>query len=196
MAVKQVVGGLGTLSENSLDVPLIVNCPARVAAGRVSKALVDCSDFFPTLLELAGVPMPAGLKIDGHSFAAQLARNAEPPPGREWIFAQYAGERVIRDPRFKLYSTGAFFDVEADPMEKNDLAASTDENIVAARTRLQQALKGLPADASLGFEFRSSSAFNAKAGKVRPGTKSKKDAGVNEKPHSRAMNIPTHRPRP
>ena len=69
---KQAAGGLGTLSENGLDVPLIVNCPARVAAGRVSKALVDCSDFFPTLLELAGVPMPRGLAIDGKSFAAQL----------------------------------------------------------------------------------------------------------------------------
>jgi arylsulfatase A-like enzyme len=171
---QQVVGGLGTLSENSLDVPLIVNCPARVAAGRVSKALVDSSDYFPTLLELAGVPIPAGLKIDGHSFSPQLARNAEPPPGREWIFAQYAGERVIRDPRFKLYSTGAFFDVEADPLEKNDLAASTDEALVAARTRLQQALKGLPPDASVGFEFRSSSAFNAKAGKGKPGAKSKR----------------------
>lgn len=171
---KQVVGGLGTMSENGLDVPLIVNCPARVAADRVSKALVDCSDFFPTLLDLAGVPIPAGLKIDGRSFAPQLARNAEPPPGREWIFAQYAGERVVRDQRFKLYSTGALFDMDADPLEQNDLASNTDDKIVAARTHLQQALKGLPPDASLGFEFRSASAFNAKAGKVRPGTKSKK----------------------
>ncbi len=161
---KKAAGGLGTLSENGLDVPLIVNCPARVAAGRTSSALVDCSDFFPTLLELAGVPIPRGLKIDGRSFAAQLARNAEPPPGREWIFAQYAGERVMRGQRFKLYSSGAFFDVEADPLEKNNLAGSTDKNIVAARARLQQALDGLPADAKLGFEFRSSSAFNAKAG--------------------------------
>lgn len=175
---KQVVGGLGTFTENSLDVPLIVNCPTRVAAGRVSKALVDCSDFFPTLLDLAGVPTPKGLKIDGRSFAAQLTPNAEPPPGREWIFAQYAGERVIRDHQFKLYTSGACFDVEADPLEKNDLAGSTDQKIVAARTHLQQALNSLPADASLGFEFRSSSAFNAKAGKVRPGMKPKEAAKV------------------
>ena len=113
--------------------------------------------------------MPRGLAIDGKSFAAQLTRNAEPPPGREWIFAQYAGERVLRDHRFKLYSSGALFDVEADPLETNNLAGSADRDVAAARQRLQQALAGLPADAKLGFEFRSSSAFNAKEGKgVKP----------------------------
>jgi arylsulfatase A-like enzyme len=163
---KKAAGGLGTLSENGLDVPLIVNCPARVATNRESKALVDCSDFFPTLMELAGAPTPRGLAVDGKSFAAQLRRNAEPPPGREWIFAQYAGERVMRDQRFKLYASGGLFDVEAHPLEKNDLAASADREVVAAKQRLQQALATLPPkDAELGFPFRSSSAFNAKEGK-------------------------------
>ena len=36
---QKAAGGLGTLSENGLDVPLIVNRPARVAAGRMSSAL-------------------------------------------------------------------------------------------------------------------------------------------------------------
>jgi arylsulfatase A len=170
---KQAVGGLGTLSENGLDVPLIVNCPARVARGRVSKALVDCSDFFPTLLELAGMPLPHGLIVDGKSFAAQLRPGQEPPPGREWIFAQYAGTRAVRDWRFKLYSTGSLFDVELDPLERNDLAGSADQAISAARTRLRHTLAGLPADAELGFDFRSSSAFNAKAGKGGAGSKTK-----------------------
>ena len=79
----------------------------------------------------------------------------------------------MRDQRFKLYASGALFDVEADPLEKNDLAASADREVVAAKQRLQQALAGLPADAKLGFEFRSSSAFNAKAGKGKAGAKSK-----------------------
>jgi arylsulfatase A-like enzyme len=159
---KPVKGGLGTMSESGLNVPLVVNCPARVAKGRVGKTLVDCSDIFPTLLELASVPLPSGLTIDGRSLGAHLDPKTEPVGGRDWIFTQYAGTRVIRDHRFKLYSTGAIFDLESDPLEKKDLNRSSDTAVVAAKGRLQQALDGLPADADVGFEFRSGSAFNIK----------------------------------
>lgn len=158
---KPAVGGLGTMSENGLDVPLIVNCPARMPSGRVSDALTDCSDIFPTLLELAGVPAPKGLKIDGRSFAPEIAGKRDGWKPREWIFAQYAAERAVRDQRFKLYSDGRFFDVEADALEKTNLATSADPTVAAARARLQKVLSGLPKDADVGFEFRSSSAFSA-----------------------------------
>ncbi|MGC3970980.1 MAG: sulfatase-like hydrolase/transferase [Pirellulales bacterium] len=158
------VGGLGTLREGGLDVPLIVNCPARIAQGRVSKALVDCSDIFPTLLDLAGVPIPEGLVIDGKSFASQLAvSESVPPPPRDWIFAQYASTRVVRDQRFKLYSTGELYDLTKDVNETTNLAASTSPDAVEARTRLQAVLAQLPADAKLPFSFRSSSAFKLEA---------------------------------
>jgi arylsulfatase A-like enzyme len=159
---QAVKGGLGTMSENGLDVPLIVNCPARVPPGRVSEVLTDCSDIFPTLLELAGAPVPKGLKIDGQSFAPEVLGKREGWRPRAWIFAQYAGARAVRDQRFKLYATGNLFDVEADPLEKNDLAASGDAAVSAARQRLQRVLDGLPADADIGFEFRSESAFSAR----------------------------------
>ena len=157
-------GGLGTLSEGGLDVPMILNCPARIAQGRVSKALVDCSDVFPTLLDLAGVPIPAGLVIDGRSFASQLSVSESlPPPPRQWIFAQYASKRVVRNDRFKLYSTGELYDVSVDATETTNLAANTDADVAAARKRLQTVLDGLPADATLPFPFRSSSAFKLEA---------------------------------
>ncbi len=156
---RRAAGGLGTMSENGLDVPLIVNCPARVPAARVSDALTDCSDIFPTLLELAGVPLPAGLKIDGRSFAPEaLGRRGAWQP-RDHIFAQYAGERAVRDHRYKLYGDGRLFDVETDSLEKTDLAASSDPAVASARRRLQAALTALPPDAKVGFEFRSASAF-------------------------------------
>lgn len=157
---KLAVGGLGTLSENGLDVPLIVNCPARVPGGRVSAALTDCSDILPTLVELAGAKIPADLKIDGHSLAGEILNRSDRPAPREWIFTEYATTRVVRDRRFKLYSTGGLFDVEADPLEKNDLAASATPEIVAAKKHLEGVLASLPADAKLPFEFRSSSAFS------------------------------------
>src|SRR5262249_46503662 len=96
---KRSTGGLGTLAEGGLDVPLIVNCPRRLAEGIVSSALVDASDIFPTLLELAGVAASTNVVLDGQSFAAQIDRRTNRPPGRDWIFAQYSDVRDVRDQR-------------------------------------------------------------------------------------------------
>jgi arylsulfatase A-like enzyme len=164
---RQAPGGLGKLTEGGLDVPLVVNCPGRVSQGRVSQALADCTDFLPTMLELAGVPLPADRPVDGKSFAAQLTSNPNPPPGREWIFAQLAETRVVRDRRFKLYSTGTFYDVAADPLEKVDLAGGSDPEAAKARARLQAVLSELPPDSHLPFSPRSSSAFQLEAARQK-----------------------------
>ena len=177
MSGTRAVGGLGTLTEGGLDVPLIVNCPRRIAQGRVSSALVDCSDIFPTLLDLAGVRVPEGLVIDGRSFAGSLATTATDAPGRDWVFSQYASTRVVRDRRFKLYSTGAMFDVSIDPRETHDLATTDDAEVAAARGRLQSVLKQLPPDAKLPFSFRSSSAFQLEEFRKNPGGKRKPPVG-------------------
>lgn len=160
---KRSTGGLGTLTEGGLDVPLIVNGPTRIAEGVVSSALVDASDVFPTLLELAGVSAPTNVTLDGRSFAAQIDRRTNRPAGRDWIFAQYADVRVVRDQRFKLFSTGQLYDLANDPGEKQDLSAQPVGEAAAARTRLQAVLDGLPANVNLPFEPRSSSAFKLRA---------------------------------
>jgi arylsulfatase A-like enzyme len=165
---KRAPGGLGALTEGGLDVPLVVNCPARVPQGRVRQALVDCSDFLPTLLDLAGVELPRDRAIDGRSFAAQLKSDPNPPPGRDWIFSQYATTRVIRDRRFKLYSTGAVYDLQADPLEKTNLELSSAPETAAARDRLHHALAQLPPNTQLPFAPRSSSAFQLEAAKKKP----------------------------
>jgi arylsulfatase A-like enzyme len=72
-------------SEPDLDVPLIAYCPARIPGGRVSEALTDNTDIFPTLLELAGVPLPPG-RIDGRSFAGVLQGRGNPLGARLGVF--------------------------------------------------------------------------------------------------------------
>src|SRR5262245_59997996 len=168
---RRAPGGLGGVTEGGVNVPLIVNCPARFREGRVSKALVDCTDLLPTMLQWAGVEMPRDREIDGRSFAAQVSSDASPPNGREWIFSQYAEKRVIRDRRFKLFSTGAFYDLTADPLEKNDLVHSSDSAVVTARTRLQKVLSELPPTSHLPFAPRSDSAFKLEAARQKSQTK-------------------------
>ena len=154
----------GDMKEGSIDVPLVVNCPALVPGGRVSDALVDSSDLFSTLVELAGAKCPQGVTIDGKSFAAVLRGEPRAASPREWIFSQYAHKRLVRNQRYKLRSDGRFHDLVRDPLEQRDLSRSADPEIVAERAKLERVLDSLPPDAKLWFEPRSISARRLKIG--------------------------------
>ena len=85
---KEVHGGLYQLTEAGSDVALVANCPARFPGGR-TVPLADFSDVFPTLCELTGVPLPAGVVLDGRSQATVLLGLPGAVPPRHWIFNQY-----------------------------------------------------------------------------------------------------------
>jgi len=129
------------------------------AKGRICDALVDCTDFFATFAELADAATPAGVTIDGRSFAQELDDYPETRSSREWMFAEYAGVRIVRDRRYKLYSDGRLYDIVADWLERGDLSGNPRPETLAARTRLQAVLDQLPPDVNLPLEPRSSSAF-------------------------------------
>jgi len=161
-------GGVGTNWELGINTPLVVNCPRLVPGGRTVDEPVDFSDFVPTLAELTGAELPAGVVIDGHSFASILRGAASRPQPRPWVFSQYYRTRMVRDRRFKLYSTGELFDVLQDIDERVDLSGSNDSQAVAARERLQAVLDGLPKDVDLPFPPRSQSAFAIQAKERKP----------------------------
>ncbi len=146
-----VVGGKGGLKETGIHVPLIVSWPGHVAGGTQSVQLVDGSDLFPTILELAGVLLPRDLILDGISFAPALLNRPTAKPRREWIYSQLGGQRVVRDRQHKLWSDGRFYDLKSDPAEAQDLGQSAVPEIAAARRRLEQVLNSLPPDAKLPF---------------------------------------------
>lgn len=57
--------------EGGTRVPLLAVWPGRIAAGSTSTAIVQSTDFFPTLLELAELPT-VDIEFDGQSFAPAL----------------------------------------------------------------------------------------------------------------------------
>lgn len=139
---RTVAGGKGLLGAWGTQLPLLIRWPGIVRAGRVISQPVDFSDLFPTLLQAAGAAPPPGVILDGKSFLPLL--RLEKATGRDWIFSQYGDQRVIGDGRYRLYSRGAFFDLQSDPMEEHDLAAVAGGPAAAARDRLSSLLHSLP----------------------------------------------------
>ncbi len=125
--------------EPSIRVPMLVRFPARLRAGRVdSEHMVLNVDLAPTLLELAGVAVPAGLH--GRSFLTLLeGRDA---PWRDAFLYEYdeypaahcvRKNRGIRTERWKLIhfweqpEEWELYDLKADPDETKNLAAHPDQ---------------------------------------------------------------------
>jgi arylsulfatase A-like enzyme len=54
--------GKHTNVENDVNSPLIISAPSQKAAGKTSAALTEFVDIYPTLCDLAGVPLPDGLE--------------------------------------------------------------------------------------------------------------------------------------
>ena len=121
MGDKTVIGGKGSTTETGMHVPLIASWPGKIAKGKVSDDLVDSSDFLPTICAAAGISVAANTKIDGRSFLPQLQGEAGTP--RQWVYSWYSprGETVREftfDQHYKLYRNGEFYDLTADPQEK------------------------------------------------------------------------------
>jgi len=118
---KRIPGGKGTLLDIGTNVPLIANWPGYIKSGSSNDALVDFSDWLPTLAEL-GVGK-IGHKIDGISFAPKLfhlPHNSR--KSRSFAFSESKGGKAwVRTQRYKLYNTGSLYDIPKDAMEKNPL---------------------------------------------------------------------------
>lgn len=147
---KELHGRKGTLTEGGGRVPLIVSWKGKVTAGTVQKDLVDFSDFFPTLVDLAEAKLPQGVTLDGVSFAPQLLdRRAALPAGRprtqrEWVYGHLQDRRYVRDLRWKLYSDGTLCDMKAAPFAETVLARGAEDDAAKeARARLQKVLDQL-----------------------------------------------------
>lgn len=161
--------GIYSLSERGINMPLIVNCPGWISKGCVSDAMLNAADVLPTLVDLAGAELPAGVTIDGKSFASVLRENSDENWQRPWTFTQYADTRIVRDHRYKLYSSGEFFDLAVDPLERNVLAEPQPGASCADRYHaLRMVLDSLPENAEWPWTFRSISARKARIARDAP----------------------------
>ncbi len=137
---RAIDGAKGTMKEGGSRVPLIANWKGTTPAGRVLGDLVDFSDFFPTLAELAGAALPVGVTYDGRSFAPRLRGTKGDP--RAWVFVQLGANWYARDASWKLNNRGQLFDMSDAPFQEIPVAAENAET-QAAKARLQAVLDTL-----------------------------------------------------
>ena len=84
MKGRVIKGGKASLPDAGTHVSLVANWPTAVKAGQVVDALVDFTDFLPSLAEVAGATVPANAGGDGHSFVSVL--KGKSASARKWIF--------------------------------------------------------------------------------------------------------------
>ncbi|MBM4270049.1 MAG: hypothetical protein FJ144_26180 [Deltaproteobacteria bacterium] len=146
--------GKSTSFEGGLRVPLIARWPGRIPAGRTVEAPAVMTDWLPTLAAFAGASLPSGVEIDGKDIGPVLEGRGDrdPPEGfRHLIYrSDNSGLAGYREGRWKLklavaggesvysrYDHGdLLFDLEADPGEQNDLAASLPEKLAEMKRHM------------------------------------------------------------
>jgi arylsulfatase A-like enzyme len=150
---QEIQGGKGLPTDAGTRVPLIVNWTGTTPSGVACDDLIDCSDFLPTLMELAETQLPTDEIFDGYSFLPQLQGERGNP--REWIFAHhdplpgwskdgYYLQRWAQDKFWKLYDDGRLFQIQTDVLEEHPIAAGEGgEHASAARKKLQLVLDGM-----------------------------------------------------
>jgi len=69
---KPLRGGKATLYEGGIRVPTIIHWPGLTPEGAVSDALIQSTDFYPTLLSLLDIPLPEAHPVDGEDFGPAL----------------------------------------------------------------------------------------------------------------------------
>jgi len=137
------------LYEGGIRVPMAVRWPPKARPGSLCDVPVIGIDFYPTMLEMAGVPKPSGHILDGQSIVGLLTAKKSKFKKRPifWHFPAYlesynekqwpwrttpAG--AVRLGRWKLiefFEDGKLelYNIKDDISEKNDLAGTMPDKV-------------------------------------------------------------------
>lgn len=89
-------GGKGQAYDGAYKVPFVARWPGRIPAHTESSALLTNLDLFPTLLDLAGVALPADRVIDGVNILGTLRNPATPSPREAFFYYHYDELQAVR----------------------------------------------------------------------------------------------------
>ncbi len=140
-------GGKGWLYEGGIRVPFLVKYPRVVEAGSDSSVPVVGYDFYPTLLDLAGLPLKPEQHKDGVSFVPTLEGKKQDRGDIFFHYPHYGGKGdspagAIRDGDYKLiqfYEDGhlELYNLKKDLSETKNLASKEPKRAADMLRRLE-----------------------------------------------------------
>lgn len=155
-------GGKGWLYEGGIREPLMIRWPGKQVKSGVCETPVVSTDFLPTLLDMAGISVPARYEGDGMSITPLLLGNRDQINRLEnraiyWHFPQYSNHGAqspggaIRYGKYKLIEyfenfRVELFDLQADPGEQHDLSATAPAIVKDLTRRLHNWRKSVNAN--------------------------------------------------
>lgn len=173
--------GKGSYYEGGIRIPMLVVWPHHLKAGTSTSQPVINTDFYPTLLDVAGIKKPQGKILDGHSFLSVLKGGTRPVAPMFWDFPiylqtlkKYAPNRQSADVCFRTRPGSSvrlgpwvllqyyeddhleLYNLDADPGQRKNLASlypEKKEALLALLTRWRKDVKA-PVPTHLNPEYR------------------------------------------
>ncbi|MEO2022035.1 MAG: sulfatase-like hydrolase/transferase [Pirellulaceae bacterium] len=154
------------LFEGGIRSPLIAWGPGLVAAGKVGsvnrESVFSAIDLVPSLLAIAGVPVPEKVKFDGEALPGvvtgkSMQSRAQPlffrrPPDRDSFYGvRDLPDLAVREGNWKLLceydgSDASLYNLATDPAEKENLASSQGEVVKRLTGKVLAWHEQMPAD--------------------------------------------------
>ncbi|MDF1813573.1 MAG: arylsulfatase [Verrucomicrobiales bacterium] len=141
------------MHEGGIRSPMLVRWPGVVAPNQTSDHISAFWDILPTMCELTGQPVPN--QNDGISFLPLLKGNRDAQKSHNYLYWEFCKgpqqkiySQAVRKGKWKAYlqqkKPMELYDLEADPYETNDLAASMPEMVSEMRAIIRDAHTPLP----------------------------------------------------
>ncbi|WP_372807090.1 sulfatase [Pontiella sp.] len=139
-------GGKGRQWEGGIREPYYIRVPGMTKPGSITQVPAIGMDFFPTMLELAGLPPMPQQHVDGVSLVPVLKGGTLPDRDLFWHYPHYGNQggepsSIIRSKDWKLifyHEDGRYelYNLADDIGEQSDLAAQHPEKVAELKKRL------------------------------------------------------------
>ncbi|GAA4455712.1 sulfatase [Novipirellula rosea] len=139
-------GGKGMQWEGGIREPYIIHVPGMTPPGSSTEVPAIGMDFYPTMLDLAGLPPRPEQHVDGVSLVPVLKGDNIDDRDLFWHYPHYGNQggepsSIIRSKQWKLihyYEDGRneLYNLQSDESEQNDVAAKHPERVAELKKRL------------------------------------------------------------
>jgi len=151
--------GKGSLYEGGTRVAALASWPGRIKAGSTVDQMIHVTDWYPTLVGLAGGQTGKAKTLDGVNVWTTVSEGA-PSPRKEVIYNVEPFRAGVRQGEWKLIwrtllpAAVELYNIPQDPSEKNNVAAQNPEKVAALQQRANELAAAMAKPLILETEFK------------------------------------------